>query len=130
MGYKIKNGIRVPDIKKPWDTHWGEIDRQQDQLRGKIKEYDDGGCNKHLPNAFNRQTAERMTEPSFNPSPNEWLGPNHPLCNSLAEIIKENTTPELPTFPRAGRGVKENITPVTPTLPRPGRGTGGEGLTS
>ncbi|WP_157994857.1 hypothetical protein [Paracoccus tegillarcae] len=104
MGYKIKNGVRVPDIKEPWQTHREEIQRQQDQLKKKINEYDSGDCNKHIPDAFNRQEADRMMETSFNPTPEEWLGPYHPLCDGLGEAIRQNSTPKLPRFLRAGQG--------------------------
>ncbi|HHL2459873.1 TPA: hypothetical protein ACQ30S_004214 [Yersinia enterocolitica] len=92
----MKNGIRITTENWPWKTHAEEIARQQRNLKGKMSEYDKSGCNDHLPNAFNRRAAERMTDNNFNPRPNEWLGPNHPACNGLGDLIRENATPELP----------------------------------
>jgi uncharacterized protein YcfJ len=97
MGYVIRNGQRILTQKDGWANHSAEIANQQQRLRDKLSEFRRLGCK---PKNTNLKEAERMADRSFNPSPSEWLGPNHPSCNAVRELMRRDVTPELPTLPK------------------------------
>jgi hypothetical protein len=97
MGYVIRNGRRILTQKNGWNTHHGEIATQQERLQLKIDEFRRLGCK---PKNIDMKEAQRMAGKSFNPSPSEWLGPDHPSCNTVREMMRLDVTPELPTLPR------------------------------
>jgi uncharacterized protein YcfJ len=97
MGYDIRNGQRVLTRKDGWANHSKEIANQQRKLAEKLREFRRLGCK---PKNVNMKEANRMAESSFNPSPSEWLGPDHPSCHTVREMMRRDVTPELPTLPR------------------------------
>lgn len=83
-----------------WDTHFDEIANQQDRLGELLGEYYKKQCKGHPDQNINLDEAQRMSDDSFNPSPGDWLGPNHPSCAGIKDMIKQNPTPQLPNLPR------------------------------
>lgn len=104
----LRDGSRRFREFKPWDTHKNEIQQQQQRLRDMKEEYEKLGCKKRENRDINYNELERMTADDFNPTDNEWLGPNHPSCSGIQELIRNNRTPELPTFPRPSSGSAGN----------------------
>lgn len=99
----VKDGIHVLRESIPWDTHDREIQIMQERLSKMRNEYLKLGCKDEPKRNFNYDSVDKMTDPSFNPKPSEWLGADHPSCAGLGDVIKSNATPELPHFPTPSR---------------------------
>jgi|GEM_PF-4807404 len=100
----MRGGSRIIRQSVPWDTHAKEIEEMQDRLRKMKKDYDNLNCGKNPKSNLNKNAVKRMTDDSFNPSPSEWLGPSHPSCQGLGDLMRNNISPELPRLPWPGNG--------------------------
>ena len=98
----LKDGVWILKEVDGWANHADEIAKQQEQLRRKLREYDEKVCKQYADSGINRSEAERMASPDFNPSAGEWLGRDHPSCQGVGDLLRNNDTPELPSLPRSG----------------------------
>ncbi|WP_414834004.1 hypothetical protein [Afifella sp. YEN Y35] len=104
MDSVVKGGRHILKESKPWETHATEIRNQQAKLRELRDKYNKLGCPKLSDSKSNMSSVNRMLDPKFNPTPDEWLGPDHPSCQGLKDLIRNNATPELPEFRFPGSG--------------------------
>ncbi len=86
-----------PD-RTPWKNHSEEIQGRQVNLARVYKRYYEKLFCPNSEKRIDRNQIHRMQRKEFNPSPEEWLGPNHPNCKGLSELLRNNSNPTLPRF--------------------------------
>ncbi len=71
-----------------WRVHDDILRRQQDELRRLYEQYLQNGCMGHPEENINWGDYQWATDPSFVPSPSEWLGASHPACQTVPDLIR------------------------------------------